>query len=121
MHEARDFHVVIVVGGVIGQALARFTLQQPAFRGRVSVIGRDPGCARAWSALSASPMRKQLGTTVNVEISRYGIAFLRDAADLLAVDGVALGAPNSSRGRSRTPACGMRRESAPAGGSHASW
>ena len=87
MHEDRDFHVVIVGGGVIGSAIACFTLQETSFRGRVTVIERDPSYARASSALSASSIRQQFGTAVNVAISRYGIAFLREAAERLAVDG----------------------------------
>ncbi len=87
MHEDRDFHVVIVGGGVIGSAVACFTLQETSFRGRVTVIERDPSYARASSALSASSIRQQFGTAINVAISRYGIAFLREAAERLAVDG----------------------------------
>lgn len=87
MHQDRDLHVVVVGGGVIGSAIACFTLQQTSFRGRVTVIERDPSYARASSALSASSIRQQFGTAVNVAISRYGIAFLREAAEHLAVDG----------------------------------
>jgi len=87
MHANRDSHVVIVGGGVIGSAIACFTLQEASFRGRVTVIERDPSYANASSALSASSIRQQFGTAVNVAISRYGIAFLRAAAERLAVDG----------------------------------
>lgn len=86
MHEERDIHVVIVGGGVIGSAVACFTLQDASFRGRVTVIERDPSYASASSALSASSIRQQFGSAVNVAISRYGIAFLREAAERLAVD-----------------------------------
>jgi glycine/D-amino acid oxidase-like deaminating enzyme len=87
MHEDRDFHVVVVGGGVIGSAIACFTLQETSFRGRVTVIERDPSYAKASSALSASSIRQQFGTAINVAISGYGIAFLREAAERLAVDG----------------------------------
>jgi FAD-dependent oxidoreductase domain-containing protein 1 len=87
MHEDRDLHVIIIGGGVIGSAVACFTLQETSFRGRVTVIERDPSYARASSALSASSIRQQFGTAINVAISRYGIAFLREAAERLAVDG----------------------------------
>lgn len=80
-------HVVIVGGGVIGSAIACFTLLDPAFGGRVTVIERDPSYARASSALSASSIRQQFGTPVNVAIGLAGIAFLREAGERLAVDG----------------------------------
>ena len=80
-------HVVIVGGGVIGSAIASFVLRDPAFRGTVSVVERDPTYARASSALSASSIRQQFSTAVNVEIGRYGIAFLRRIGEELAVGG----------------------------------
>jgi len=83
-----DSHIVIVGGGVIGSAIASFTLADPAFRGTVTVVERDPTYARASSALSASSIRQQFSTAINVEIGRYGIAFLRRVDDELAVDGV---------------------------------
>jgi glycine/D-amino acid oxidase-like deaminating enzyme len=86
MHHATS-HVVIVGGGVIGSAVACFTLRDPAFRGRVTVIERDPTYSRASSALSASSIRQQFASPVNVAIGLAGIAFLRAAADELAVDG----------------------------------
>jgi len=81
-------HIVIVGGGVIGSAIASFTLADPAFHGRVTVVERDPTYARASSALSASSIRQQFSTAINIEIGRFGIAFLRRAEDTLAVDGV---------------------------------
>ena len=82
-----DRHIVIVGGGVIGSAIASFTLADPAFRGRVTVVERDPTYARASSALSASSIRQQFSTAINVDIGRFGIEFLRRADDELAVDG----------------------------------
>lgn len=78
-------HIVIVGGGVIGSAIAYFTLADPDFRGSVTVIERDPTYAQASSALSASSIRQQFSTAVNIAIGQYGIAFLRSAAELLAV------------------------------------
>jgi glycine/D-amino acid oxidase-like deaminating enzyme len=79
--------VIIVGGGVIGSAIACFVLGDPAFRGEVTVVERDPSYARASSALSASSIRQQFSTAINVRIGQFGIAFLREAADSLAVDG----------------------------------
>ncbi len=79
--------VVIVGGGAIGSSIAYFLLSDPSFRGEVTVIERDPSYAQASSALSASSIRQQFSTSINIEIGRFGIAFLREAAQRLAVDG----------------------------------
>jgi glycine/D-amino acid oxidase-like deaminating enzyme len=79
--------VAIVGGGVIGSAVAYFTLADPAFAGEVVVIERDPTYARASSALSASSIRQQFSTPVNIAIGRFGIEFLRRAGNHLEVDG----------------------------------
>jgi FAD-dependent oxidoreductase domain-containing protein 1 len=81
------FDVVIVGGGVMGSAIAYFTLADPAFDGRVVVIERDPTYQRASSALSASSIRQQFSTPDNIRISHFGIDFLRRVGEHLAVDG----------------------------------
>ena len=78
--------IVIIGGGVIGSAIAYFlTLQQPGCS--VVVVERDPTYARASSALSASSIRQQFSTDINVRISAYGIGFLRNVGTLLACHG----------------------------------
>ncbi len=78
--------IVIIGGGVIGSAIAYFlTLQQPGCS--VVVVERDPTYARASSALSASSIRQQFSTDINVQISAYGIGFLRNVGTLLACNG----------------------------------
>lgn len=79
--------IVIIGGGVIGSAIACFTLDDPAFRGSVTVIERDPTYAGASSALSASSIRQQFSTAINIEIGRFGIDYLRNLGSHLAVDG----------------------------------
>ena len=77
--------VVIIGGGAVGSAIACFTLSDPAFKGVVTVVERDPAYAQASSALSASSIRQQFSTAINIELSTFGIEFLRRAGDLLAV------------------------------------
>jgi len=54
---------------------------------RVTVLERDPSYARASSALSASSIRQQFSTSVNIALSQWSMAFLRRIGDELAVDG----------------------------------
>ncbi|MES2611982.1 MAG: FAD-binding oxidoreductase [Pseudomonadota bacterium] len=78
--------IVIIGGGVIGSAIAYFlTQQQPGCE--VVVVERDSTYARASSALSASSIRQQFSTDINVLISAYGIGFLRNVGTLLACNG----------------------------------
>jgi glycine/D-amino acid oxidase-like deaminating enzyme len=78
--------IVIIGGGVIGSAIAHFlTQQQPGCD--VTVVERDPTYARASSALSASSIRQQFSTDINIQLSTYGIGFLRQVHTLLACHG----------------------------------
>lgn len=79
--------VVIIGGGAVGSAIACFTLGDPAFSGTVTVIERDPAYARASSALSASSIRQQFSTAINIELSLFGVDFLRRIGEELAVGG----------------------------------
>ncbi len=77
--------VVIVGGGVMGAATACFLARDHG--AAVTVLERDPTYARASSALSASSIRLQFSTPVNVALSRWSLAFLRRVGDELAVGG----------------------------------
>src|SRR5215212_3908818 len=76
--------IAIVGGGVMGSSVAYHLKSDPNFT--VIVIERDPAYARASSALSASSIRQQFSTPLNIHLSRYGIGFLRQASKLLDVD-----------------------------------
>ena len=79
--------IVIIGGGVVGSSVAFHLAADPGFTGRITVIERDPTYRQASSALSASSIRQQFSTPVNIAMSQHGIAFLRDADSILAVDG----------------------------------
>ncbi|MBW6494089.1 MAG: FAD-binding oxidoreductase [Burkholderiaceae bacterium] len=79
--------VVVIGGGTIGSAIGCFTKAHPEFSGEVTVIERDPGYTRASSALSASSIRQQFSSAINIQMSMAGIEFLRSARELLAVGG----------------------------------
>lgn len=80
---------MIIGGGVIGSAIAYFLAVHPQFAGKITVLERDPTYAQASSALSASSIRQQFSTPVNIAISQYGFEFLRHIDRYLAVDGQA--------------------------------
>ncbi|MEX3959194.1 NAD(P)/FAD-dependent oxidoreductase [Trinickia sp. EG282A] len=78
--------VVIVGGGVIGSSIAYF-LRASDPTVSVTVIERDPSYARSSSALSAASIRQQFSTPLSIQMSLFGIDFLRHIGELLEVDG----------------------------------
>ncbi|NKJ45804.1 FAD-dependent oxidoreductase [Burkholderia sp. SG-MS1] len=78
--------VVIVGGGVIGSSIAYFLrLSDPTVC--VTVIERDPTYARSSSALSAASIRQQFSTPLSIQMSLFGIEFLRSIGERLEVGG----------------------------------
>ena len=78
--------VVIAGGGVIGSSIAYFLrASDPTIS--VTVIERDPTYAKSSSALSAASIRQQFSTPLSIQMSLYGIDFLRHIGDQLEVDG----------------------------------
>lgn len=78
--------IVIVGGGALGSSIAWHLAGDASFDGSIAVIERDPTYRCASSALSASSIRQQFSTPLNIHLSRYGIGFLRQAKELLGVD-----------------------------------
>lgn len=76
---------LIIGGGVIGSATACFLARD--FGMRALVLERDPSYRVASSALSASSIRQQFSTEINIRLSQHSLAFLRAIGDELAVDG----------------------------------
>lgn len=81
------YDVAIIGGGAVGSSIAYFLASNPSFRGNVVVLERDPTYRFASSALSLSSIRLQFSTPTNIQLSAFGIAFLRDAGRRLEVDG----------------------------------
>jgi FAD-dependent oxidoreductase domain-containing protein 1 len=76
VNDVRD--VVIVGGGAMGSAIARFLVADLAFDGLVTIVERDPTFARASSALSAASIRQQFSTPENIRMSRFSFGWFRD-------------------------------------------
>ncbi|WP_439576260.1 NAD(P)/FAD-dependent oxidoreductase [Elioraea sp.] len=80
------FDVVIVGGAAMGASAAWHLACDLGFAGRVLVLEKDPSYARAATALSASSIRRQFSTAINVRVSGYGVAVLREAPARLGID-----------------------------------
>ena len=77
--------VVIVGGAVMGSSTACHLAADKAFAGTVVVVEKDPTYRFCASALSAASIRQQYSSPLNIAISLYGVAFLRDIGGRLAV------------------------------------
>ncbi len=82
-----SYDVVIAGGAAMGSSLAFHLAADVGFKGRVLVVEKDLTYAKAASALSASSIRQQFSTAINILVSLHGIDFLRRGRDILAVDG----------------------------------
>src|ERR1700730_18247 len=69
--------VVIAGGGAVGSATAYFLPEPPGFTGAVAVIEPDPTYHLAASTRSAASIRRQFSTPLNIEMSAFGMEFLR--------------------------------------------
>jgi glycine/D-amino acid oxidase-like deaminating enzyme len=79
--------VVIVGGAIIGSSVATFLAMRPDFDGRIVVVERDTTFRTSSTTLSAASIRLQFSTPLNIEISRFGIEFIKHLPDYLAVNG----------------------------------
>jgi FAD-dependent oxidoreductase domain-containing protein 1 len=70
--------VIIAGGAAVGSATANFLATQPAFTGSIVVVEPDPSYTFAASARSAASIRQQFSTPLNIELSTFGIEFLRN-------------------------------------------
>ncbi|WP_269584580.1 NAD(P)/FAD-dependent oxidoreductase [Roseibium sp. Sym1] len=82
----RTADVVIIGGAVMGSAVACHLSMRDDFDGRIVVVEADPAYEICASARSAASIRQQFSSSVNIEISLYGIRFLREIGAELAVD-----------------------------------
>ncbi len=85
--QALSTDVLIIGGGVMGAAAAYWLAQSHGLR--VTVLERDPAYTRASSSLSASSIRQQFSTAINIALSQVSLQFYRQIGQTLAVDGIA--------------------------------
>jgi glycine/D-amino acid oxidase-like deaminating enzyme len=84
----RSVDVAIIGAGIQGASIAWWLMRlDPGLR--VALIERDTSFAQASSQRSASSIRQQFSHPINIQLSQFGLQFLREAPGLLAVDGEA--------------------------------
>jgi glycine/D-amino acid oxidase-like deaminating enzyme len=81
------FDVVIVGGAVIGSATAYFLAREGGLS--VLLLERDPSFVHCATTRSLASIRHQFSTPENIRMSMFGTRFLRQAHELLSVDGQA--------------------------------
>jgi FAD-dependent oxidoreductase domain-containing protein 1 len=82
----RAADVVIIGGGVVGSSIG-YHLRQDGFTGRVVIVERDHTYARASSNLAMGGIRQQFGSTVNIRLAQYSIAFYKEFDRRMSVGG----------------------------------
>lgn len=73
-----SYDVVIIGGGIMGASTAWFLTDNPDFDGTVLVVERDPSYATASTTHTNSCMRQQFSDPLNVQISQFAAAFIKD-------------------------------------------
>ena len=81
--------VLIIGAGVMGAATAFWFKRADPSLG-VALIERDYSFSQASSTLSASSIRQQFSCPVNIQLSQFGIKFLRSVSDYLSCNGEAI-------------------------------
>ncbi|WP_417668226.1 NAD(P)/FAD-dependent oxidoreductase [Roseibium sp.] len=79
--------VVIIGGAVMGSSIACQLAQRSDFDGRIIVVEADPAYEICASARSAASIRQQFSSAINIEISLFGIEYLRTIGERLEVNG----------------------------------
>ncbi|MEP6470317.1 MAG: FAD-binding oxidoreductase [Chloroflexota bacterium] len=79
--------VVIVGGAIVGSSVATFLAARPDWSGRIVVVERDLTYRTSSTTLSAASIRQQFSTPLNIKISRFGIALIKDLDRWLGVPG----------------------------------
>ncbi|XP_045127254.1 FAD-dependent oxidoreductase domain-containing protein 1-like isoform X2 [Portunus trituberculatus] len=80
--------VLVVGGGAMGSSIA-YHIKEKARGGlNVVVVEEDPGYKKASTVLSVGGIRQQFSIPENIELSMYGMEFLRNSPELLAVEGL---------------------------------
>jgi len=72
------YDVVIIGGAIMGSSTAWFLTENAEFDGSVLVIERDPSYTACSTAHTNSCIRQQFSTELNIRISQFGAAFVKN-------------------------------------------
>lgn len=76
--EKSSYDVVIIGGAIMGSSLAWWLTENAAFDGSVLVVERDPSYLWCSTAHTNSCIRQQFSTELNVQISQFTAAFIKN-------------------------------------------
>lgn len=116
-----NIYDVVIIGGAVMGSSAAFWLSRMDADLRILVVEPDPSYAKSSTALSVASIRQQFTTSVNVNISRFGIDFIANIGDYLGPEAevASLGfqengylflAGNSGAEQAMRNACAMQRQ-----------
>lgn len=71
--------VLICGGAITGSSIAWFLVNNSDFDGKIVVVERDPTYRLAATALSASGIRHQFSSNLNIQIGQFGADFIRSS------------------------------------------
>ena len=81
-----SYDVIIIGGAIMGSSTAWFLTQNSDFDGRVLVVERDPSYEFSSTAHTNSCIRQQFSTKLNIQISQFAAAFIKELPERMADD-----------------------------------
>lgn len=77
---SRSYDIVIAGGAIMGASTALF-LRELGFTGSIALIEPDPAFTQSSTTLSAASIRQQFSEPENIQLSQFGLDFIRTLKD----------------------------------------
>ena len=84
--EKKSYDVVIVGGAMYGSSIAWFLTDHPDFNGSVLVVEKDPTYEFTSTAHTNSCIRQQFSAPINIQISQFGVEYIKNFRAFLGGD-----------------------------------